>query len=105
MLEKTKFIKERGIWKDPIRRTGRQSAEKVETVGQEYVRKYFLALYDNFEHNQVCKIPIYRKCREQRNTLNYTMKMWSAKSRLWETITNVVFLKKKKDKGCRKHRL
>lgn len=44
MLQKTQFTREREICKDPIKRTGRQSAEKVELVKQEYVRNYFLAV-------------------------------------------------------------
>lgn len=52
----------------PIKRKEGQSTEKVEIVRQEYVRKYFLAAYENLEDNQVCKIPIInRTCKEQRN--------------------------------------
>lgn len=38
MLQKTQFTREREIWKDPIKRTGRQSTEKVELIKQEHVR-------------------------------------------------------------------
>lgn len=47
-------------------------------------------------------LPVYRKCQGQRNMLNYTKNMQSAKSRLWETQTALVLQQKTlcgKEKG------
>lgn len=43
MLQRTQFSRKQEIQKGPTKRTEGQSAEKVEIVRQEYVRKYFLA--------------------------------------------------------------